>query len=159
MGVKSLTRPSAKPPQHKLLYDQDFAVWTQQTARLLRAGRFTEIDIESLAEEVEDMGKRDRDEAHSRLRVLLAHLLKWQQQPEKRSRSWRSTIATQRVELGQVFRRSPSMMRVLDESLAEIYFDAVEQAAIETGLPADSFPRDCPFSVQQILDRAFPGGD
>ena len=84
-------------PASASLYDEDFAVWTAETARLLRAGRFDEVDIEHVAEEIEDMGKRDKRELHSRLTVLILHLLKWKWQPEKKSASWGSTIVTQRA--------------------------------------------------------------
>ena len=70
------------------LYDEDFFEWTRRTAELLRAGRLDQADIEHIAEEIEDMGKRDLKELNSRVQVLVAHLLKWQFQPEKRSRSW-----------------------------------------------------------------------
>src|SRR5437588_12681668 len=93
MGAKTL-----KPVRAKL-YDEDFAVWTSETARLLRAGRFDEVDIEHVAEEIEDMGKRDKRELRSRLTVLIVHLLKRKWQPEKRTRGWQSTLLTQREEL------------------------------------------------------------
>src|SRR2546426_519054 len=111
MGAKSLTRPASK------LYDEDFVAWASETARLLRSGRFDKIDVEHLAEEVEDMANRDKRELASRLRVLILHLLKWQQQPGKRSRSWRATIATQRAELKDLLDQSPSLRRVLPGSV------------------------------------------
>ena len=149
MGAKSLTRPVSK------LYDEDFVAWASETARLLRAGRFDKIDVGHLAEEVEDMANRDRRELLSRLRVLILHLLKWQQQPEKRSRSWKSTIVAQRAELKDLLDPSPSLRQILPESVVRTYRDAIERASIETGLPEDSFPGQCPFSPEQILDRNF----
>ncbi len=149
MGAESLTRPAGK------LYDKDFVAWASETARLLREGRFREIDVEHLAEEVEDMAGRDKRELLSRLTVLMSHLLKWQQQSGKRSRSWMSTIATQRRELKRLLEQSPSLRAVLRQSVTRVYSDGVEQASIETGLPEDSFPRECPFSLDQILDRNF----
>ncbi len=152
MGTKALK------PAVSNLYDEDFAVWTEETASLLRAGRFDQIDIEHLAEEVEDMGKSEKHEVQSRLRVLILHLLKWKFQPEQQSRSWNSTIATQRVELERRFEQSPSLRRDLSKSVAKVYFDAVHLAAIETGLPQSSFPSDCPFRVEQVLGRNFLPG-
>lgn len=149
MATESLTRPVSK------LYDDDFVAWASETARLLREGRFGEIDIENLAEEVEAMAGRDRREMASRLTILMMHLLKWQQQPGKRSSSWRSTIATQRAELQRLLKQSPSLRREVPQSVTEVYEDAVEQASIDTGIPEDSFPRECPFSPDQILDRSF----
>ena len=151
MGAKPLVHPAAK------LYDEDFARWTAETARLLREGRFQEIDVEHVAEEIEDMGNRDHREMLSRLTLVLQHLLKWEYQPEKRSKSWRSTMAVQRRELGKLFRHSPSMRRKV-AAVTEVYRDAVEDAALETDLPEQSFPRECPFTPEQILDRGFLPG-
>ena len=137
------------------LYDEDFLLWTEKTARLLRAGRLDELDIEHIAEEIEDMGKSQRRELESRLRVLLAHLLKWGWQRDKRSNSWKATVANQRVELRALFRDSPSLKNQLPKSVAESYRDAVEEASLETGLPAETFPQRCPFTSEQILERDF----
>jgi hypothetical protein len=152
MGAKPLVHPAAK------LYDEDFALWTAETARLLREGRFQEIDVEHVAEEIEDMGKRDHREMLSRLTLILQHLLKWEYQPEKRSKSWRSTMAVQRRELAKLFRQSPSVRRNVGAAVAEVYRDAVEDAAREADLPEESFPRECPFAPEQILDRDFLPG-
>jgi hypothetical protein len=76
----------------KTLYDTDFADWCALTAELVRAGRLDEVDLEHVAEEIEDMGKRDRRAATNRTRVLLLHLLQWGAPPEKRSPSWKATI-------------------------------------------------------------------
>ena len=134
------------------LYDEDFFEWTRRNAELLRAGRFEQADIEHIAEEIEDMGKRDLKELNSRVRVLLSHLLKWQLQPEKRSRSWERTIASQRTELGHVLENSPSLRVKIQPNLTYIYEKSVYLAVLETGLPKGLFPAECPFSVQQILD-------
>jgi hypothetical protein len=149
VSTKTLKPPAAS------LYDQDFAAWTSETARLLRARRFAEIDVEHAAEEIEDMGKSEKREMLSRLSVLILHLLKWKFQAEKRSPSWKSTILAQRIELGRLLDDSPSLMRTVGTSAAKVYPDAVAAASLETALPPVAFPRDCPFSVDQILDRTF----
>ena len=137
------------------LYHKDFAAWTSETARQLRAGRFSEIDVEHVAEEIEDLGKREERELLSRLTVLVTHLLKWNCQADKKTSSWQSTMDTQRAELRRLLRQSPSLKRTSAASEAEIYPDAVERASIETGLPAHAFPPRCPFSVDEILLRTF----
>ncbi len=63
------------------LYAQDFYTWTQTTAALIRAGKWADIDAESLAEEIESLGKSQQRELASRLDALLMHLLKWRYQP------------------------------------------------------------------------------
>ena len=77
-------------------YEQDFYAWTQQQATLLRSGKFSEIDVENVAEELESMGRSDKREIDSRLEVLLVHLLKWQLQEGFRSGSWSGSIREQR---------------------------------------------------------------
>jgi len=149
MAAEPLTRPAGK------LHEEDFVEWAAETARLLRSGRFDQVDIEHLAEEVEAMAGRDRRELDSRLEVLIHHLLKWQQQIEKRSGSWESTIISQRAAIRRLFEQSPSLRRRLAESVTAVYGDAVKEAAAETGLPVGSFPGACPFSAAEILDPDF----
>lgn len=136
-------------------YDRDFLEWTRMTATQLRRRRFAEIDVEHTAEEIEDMGKRDVDELCSRMEALIAHLLKWKQQPRKRSSSWRATVVTQRLEIHRLLRRSPSLRRHLLIEATENYQGAVKRAAAETGLGKSTFPSECPFSIEQILDEEF----
>jgi hypothetical protein len=137
------------------LYDEDFFEWTSRSAELLRAGEFEQADIEHIAEEIEDMGKRDLRELNSRTVVLLAHLLKWQLQPEKRSRPWNTTIVSQRIEIEDDIEQSPSLQAKLSDRLADNYAKAVRLAASETGLAREQFPSECPFSTSQILDPEF----
>jgi hypothetical protein len=137
------------------LYDEDFFEWTQVNGELLRAGLFDQADIEHVAEEIEDMGKRDLNELNSRVRVLMRHLLKWQLQPEKISRSWERTIASQRTELGQLLKDSPSLWVKVQPGLRGNYPKSVHLAALATGLPKSHFPAECTFTVEQILDPEF----
>src|SRR5262245_30887368 len=82
-----------------LLYEADETAWLEATAALIRAGRLDQIDPATLAEYLTDMVRRDRREVESRLIVLLAHVLKWLHQPDRRSGSWRATLIEQRQEL------------------------------------------------------------
>ncbi len=136
-------------------YEKDFFVWTQRTAELLRAGRFTEIDVEHAAEEIEGMGKRDLKEVNIRMQVLLMHLLKWLLQPDMRSSSWRSKIVAQRIEIEAVLRQSPSLRARLGPALPDNYVQAIRRALPETGLPKEQFPAECPFTLRKILDDDF----
>ena len=141
------------------LYDTDFFAWTQATARLVREGRFAEVDLKTVAGEIEDMGRRDLRELNSRMSVLIAHLLKWQFQAEHRSPSWRSTVAVQRADIDGLLGQSPSLKRKLASNLATNYERAKVIAAAETGLPGESaFPIRCPYTVSEILSTEFwPG--
>jgi hypothetical protein len=66
------------PIQNSESYKQDFYAWAMKNAALIRQGRFSEIDAEHVAEELESMGKSEKRELISRLSILLTHLLKWQ---------------------------------------------------------------------------------
>jgi hypothetical protein len=136
-------------------YDEDFFAWTRRNAELLRAGRFDQADIAHIAEEIEDLGKRDLNELKIRVRVLLSHLLEWRLQSEKKSRSCELTIATHRAELYQLLEDSPSLRAKVQSILPRIYEASVRLTAIETGLAKDQFPAACPFTVDQILDPEF----
>src|ERR1051326_1673444 len=92
------------------LYDTDFAEWTRHNAELLRSGRVSEADLEHIAEEIEDMGKRERRTLHNRFVRLIEHLLKWHYQPERRGSSWRRTIVVQRIGIQRLLDANPSFM-------------------------------------------------
>lgn len=135
------------------LYDRDILAWAEEQARLLRAGRLTELDIEHIAEEIEDVGKSEQRELASRLSVLLAHLIKWRFQSERRGNSWLRTIRAQRHSLAIRLRRTPSLRVMLRDPdwIEAIWQDAVSIAAAETGC-AD-LPEDCPWTLSRVLDQ------
>ena len=137
------------------LYEIDFAEWAIRNAELLRSGRVAEADLGHIAEEIEDMAKRNRRAVQNRLARLIQHLLKWQMQPAKRSPSWRKTVNEQRFRISQLLEENPSFQGSLEDWAGQVYAYAVSQAAIDTGLAEDSFPTSCPYTIQQILDRAF----
>jgi hypothetical protein len=136
-------------------YDADFYAWTVEQARLLRAGELSVIDAVNLAEEIESMGRRDRRELHSRLVVLIMHLLNWRHQPAAQSRSWSATIEEQRLQIENVFAESPSLRPLAAGMLAQTYAIARARAIAETGLADEAFPAACPFSLDDILSRSF----
>jgi hypothetical protein len=146
-------------PKHELAtYDSDFHLWSQTQAAAIREGRFAEIDLENVAEEIESLGRSDRREIRSRLHVLLLHLLKWQAQPEKRKGGWEDSIDEARESLIILIGESPSLRSFPSTILDEVYARARRKAAKETGLPASSFPEECPFTVQETLDENFLPG-
>jgi hypothetical protein len=136
-------------------YEQDFNLWLEQTVMLLQAGRFAELDIENLVDELESMSKRDKRELLSRLTVVLHHLLKWQYQPQNRSASWRSSIQTNRREIQYILTDSPSLRGYPLTVLNKAYASARADTTTETGLTISTFPTDCPFSINAVLDEEF----
>ena len=137
-------------------YEHDFAQWAQHQADLLKQRRWNDLDIRHLVEELDSMGARERRELVNRLGILLAHLLKWRHQPERRGNSWRLTIKIQRIDVYAVLRQNPSLKPRLEEFLREAYAKALLQAAQETGLNEEVFPVVCPFSVEQTLNDYWP---
>lgn len=142
-------------PTNAELYEQDFFEWTQTTAALIRAGKWQAVDRESVAEEIESLGKRDRRDLGSRLQVLVTHLLKWRYQPAERSGSWRGTIDDQRTEILDLLEDSPSLRRQLPAILAQRYPRSRAKASGETGLAAETFPPTCPWTAEQVLAADF----
>jgi len=140
---------------HAINYEQDFYSWLMYNAQLLKERRFTELDIENIAEELESMGRRDKRELNSRLEVLLMHLLKWQFQPVRRSKSWGKSIDEQRNQIHKIFSDSPSLKYQLENEIAHAYDVAVKSAVKETGMKKTIFPETCPFASEQILDENF----
>lgn len=137
------------------LYDTDFLAWTQQTAELIRAGKWDRVDWEAVVEEIESLGRSDKRELKSRLEVLLQHLLKWQYQPSLRSGSSQNTITEQRNRIEDLLQDSPSLNPYLEEILAECYRRGKKLASNETGISQNTFPADLPYTVTQILDMEF----
>jgi hypothetical protein len=138
-----------------LLYDTDFYGWVNQQVQLLRSGKLTEVDMDNLAEEIEDMGKNLLRVLESRLEILLIHLLKWQYQPSHRGKSWQVTIVEQRLALAKHLRKNPSLKPKVPNAITESYADAVIRASVETGLPKKTFPATCPYSFEEVMDENF----
>lgn len=134
------------------LYDLDFAAWAEKNAELLRAGRFSEIDLEHVAEEIEDMAKRQRHALGRRVARLIQHLLKWQLQPEKRSTSWQVTIVNQRDAISALLKESPSLKPGFADQVSEAYSSATRLAAVEMRRDLKAFPPACPYTSVQLLD-------
>ena len=136
-------------------YNTDFYAWAMEQAEHLKTGQWEHLDIENLVEEIESLGKREKQELRNRLRILLGHLLKWQYQAEKQSNSWRSTIREQRRRIIQHLEENPSLQPYLSEAFQLSYEDGVDLAIQETNLPEETFPMTCPFTLEQTLDAEF----
>ncbi|MEG4572268.1 DUF29 domain-containing protein [Microcoleus sp. N3A4] len=140
------------------LYETDFYAWTQEQAKLLRKCQWSQLDLPNLIEEIESLGKQERQELRNRLSILLGHLLKWQYQPQQRSRSWLSTIRVQRRDTQRLIQDNPSLKPYLQEAFQEAYQNGRDLAVGETDLPLKTFPQNCLYSLEDILDfRFYPG--
>ena len=137
------------------LYDRDFFAWANEQAGLLRAGRLSEADIDHIAEEIESIGKAEKRELVSRVKVLLMLRPKWRFQPTGRSTSWRLTIEEKRSEVVDHLADNRSLKAQLPETMASAYGNAILVAARETGLDRAIFPAICPWSYEQVVETVF----
>jgi Domain of unknown function DUF29 len=150
---KPLDARASRPS--RATYEGDLHAWAQEQAALLRAGRLPEVDAANIAEELEDVGREQYDRLESALRVLLTHILKWDHQSERRSRSWAATITVQRRHAQKTLGKNPSLKPRLAEALADAYADARLEASGETNLPLRTFPAELPYDWAAIIDRPF----
>jgi hypothetical protein len=138
------------------LYERDFHAWALEQAEALRDGR--PIDAANLAEELESLGKSQRTYLVNNIAVLIAHRLKWDHQPERRSRSWLLSMQEHRTRVSFHMVDNPSLQSLMVTVLERAYDLAVSQAARETGLRKNAFPIECPYSWDDLL-RALPEED
>ena len=136
-------------------YDRDFYSWSLEQARLVREGRWSAVDRENVAEEIESLGREQFSKLESAIRVVLAHMLKWDHQPARRSRSWAISIREHRLRLGHVLSDNPGLRPRIAEAIARAYQGALLTAMKETGLKESSFAPNCPYTWDDIVSREF----
>ena len=144
--AKNAVREETKRPVAK---EVDLYSWALRQAELLRAGRLMEIDAAPIAEEIDDVAEEQYDKLESALRVVMLHLLKWDHQPDKRSRSWTASVREQRRRAERQLRKNPGLRSRLGEALGEANEDARDEASAETGLPLSVFPVQRPFEYAE----------
>ncbi len=139
----------------KALYETDFNLWLKETVNLLRKGEVEKLDLENLAEEIEDMGNSRKDALESNLIRVLQHLLKWKYQPQKRINIWIASITEHSLRLNKTFKKSPSLKPYFESVFADCYQDARLITSQETGLDIATFPDLCPFSQADVLNPQY----
>jgi hypothetical protein len=149
------TTKERRTTERRARYDDDLYTWVNQQVALLRAGRLEEIDAENIAEELQDVGLSEYDKLESALRVLVMHMLKWDQQPEFRTRSWIFSIIEQRRRYEKVIKKNPGLKPHREEALMDAYRSARLWAAEETNLSVGEFPSECPYGWDDLLERPF----
>jgi hypothetical protein len=149
--IEAPLAPDAEPA--RAAYARDFYSWLMEQARHLREGRLDGIDRDNLAEEIESLGREQFNKLEGALRVLLMHLLKWDHQPDRRSRSWLLSVQAQRLEVEDVLSDNPALRPRIPEAIARAYRKARIEAAKETGLDLGVFPETCLYSLDEITAR------
>lgn len=135
------------------LYETDFHTWTLNQATALQAQNWAALDLENLIEEIASLGRQERRELRNRLGILLGHLLKWQFQPEKQSKSWKATIREQRHAVNVLLKENPSLKPYLSEAIIEAYEFGLALVVRETPLDYEDLPQDCPYTIEQVLNQ------
>ncbi|MCE9530315.1 MAG: DUF29 domain-containing protein [Planctomycetes bacterium] len=141
---------TAEPLPLELLYERDETAWLEAMSVLAAEGRLSEMDHRNLSEYLSDMSKRDRREVFSQLVILVAHMLKWEYQPDRRSGTWSGTIREQRRELRQMF-ESRTLRNHAEAVLSDAYAEAREQAADETELAIVTFPAANGWNLAEVI--------
>ena len=158
LDISVIAEPLPQIPNSEQLYEVDFYAWTQQQSILIRDGRWAEVDRMNLLEEIESLGRQQRQELRSRLGLLIGHLLKWQYQPERRSQSWLTTLRLQRLEIVDLLSDNPSLKPYLEEAIDRAYLRGLTIAIDETNLSSTVFPIGCEYTVVEMLnDNFYPG--
>ena len=155
MSHSAVANRSDVPARGSARHDEDLYTWVQEQVALLRAGRFDEIDAENIAEELSDVGKSEFRELKSALVLILTHMLKWDHQPGRRSRSWDNTISAQRARFHEALAENPGLKSRRGEALEAAYRVARSEASSETDLPRKTFPQTCPYGWEDVLARPF----
>jgi Domain of unknown function DUF29 len=149
--------PSAEAADDKRsLYERDYYSWALHQARALKEHRLEDLDWENLSDEVEGLANTERRELRSRLEVLLEHLLKWQFQANRRSRSWKTTVALQRLKIREHLDENPGLKPYVAEVLAQAYKAARLDVSGRFLRRTDPQPPDsCPWTFEQVTDEQF----
>ncbi|MEI6427868.1 MAG: DUF29 domain-containing protein [Pseudanabaena sp. ELA607] len=153
-----MTEVVAEITKARSLYEQDILLWVEDTVTKLKAGDFQNLDIVNLIEEVESLGKQQKQELRNRLGTLIGHLLKWDYQPELRSKSWKATIREQRDEVYEILHDNPSLKPYLNEAIQKGFRKGINLVIKETPLDLPDLPQVIPYTIAQILDLDFPTG-
>ena len=136
-------------------YEEDFYGWTMQNVQFLKQRNYQEADIEHIIEELEEMGTSNENQLINRLAVLIAHLLKWQFQPDFRGRSWEGTIEEQRRKIERIIKKNPSLKPKIPEAIEEGFADSKAIIKKETPIDLKILPENCPYTFDQIMDNEF----
>ncbi len=142
-------------------YGEDWAAWIDHHVELLLQRRFDEMDVENLADEVGSLSRSNFKAWVSAIRLVVLHMLKWDYQPEYRTRSWQTSINIQRKRIALEIGDNPSYRRRIEEAVEKAYGLARDEAAAETELYLKTFPVACPYDWTEITtrDHPLPGDD
>ena len=154
MGKAAVKIPSDRPPS-ATRYEDDLFSWVQEQVALLKSGRLDAIDACNIAEELGDVGSEQYNKLESAIAIVCQHILKWDHQPSRRSRSWQLSIRSHRARIRSVLDYNPGLKSRIGQAMTRGYRYGRDRALDETGLTDDAMPEICPFTFEDLLDREF----
>ena len=134
-------------------YDQDFYQWTLDQAESLKKKEYAQLDLENLLEEIESLGNSEKRALESHMSNLFLHLLKRKYQPLMDSHSWKYSIRNARRQVKKTLEKNPSLKSKVREIMQDAYDSAFDIAMAQTGLPENTFPKECPFSEDDFYEE------
>ena len=148
-----MSRSPSDAPEGQALYEDDFHAWTNRQATLIREGRIDELDLDHLADELDDLSKGICHRLVDELTVLFDHLLKWDHAPEQRTRNWEAATREQRKRIASLLEKNPSLEAKLAEAMLEGYDYGRDRASGETGMSVKSFPETSAHGWTDLMER------
>lgn len=134
-------------------YETDYYGWIEDQVALLKAGRLSEIDTRNIAEEIKDIGARQSDKLENVVRALVYNLLKWDFQPDRRSKSMVFSIDAHRDQIARLLERNPSLFTDVPEIFANAYLYATYDMMRDSDLPESAFATECPYDWNAVRTR------
>ena len=141
--------------RHAVVYEVDYSAWVAAQAAALQQGRFGDLDLVNLVDEVESLGNSEYAGFVSAIEIVLVHMLKWDVQPSKRTPSWVASIVEHRRRVARFLRQNPSFKSRLASAVEEAFDTATAKAAGETNLPLSAYPDQNPFDWEAITTRPY----
>lgn len=133
-------------------YEDDIYAWAFEQAQLLRLGRYSEVDLPNVIEELESVGREVKGLITRAYRDLIATLLAWEAEPSSRTRENAKAILEARITIEEEEREAKSLRDGAEQIVEDIYPRAVRLAAGATGLQSKHFPPTCPYDLAFLRD-------
>ena len=148
------------------LHDEDFYAWTQAQAAALRRLAETRpnvpLDLDMIADEIEDLGMSEHIAVFSFARLIMQHLLlaAYSRGAELQRRHWLDEIDELRSQIEE--KLTPSIRPDLKADLHAVYARARRNVARKMrrygeDAAAAALPAACPYTLDQILGDWEPG--
>jgi hypothetical protein len=133
------------------IYEEDYQQWLDQTVLLLKNRQVDSLDYEHLIEELEALGREQKNAVESLVIQIIQHLLfyqYWSSEREYNERHWRGELIGFRTQLE--LRLTTNLRNHLSNRLDYLYGKARKMAEVKTDL---KLPSENPYALADILDE------